>query len=121
VLCGRGGGSQNHLGNKEYRAVITANKVRYIEAGRNVKSLLVDSIVNAVRLQNPPGRFLEKDDDTGLWYDIGDRRAFAKTSQAVREGAPKIREEIEQGVRNNVGFGQMTRSLYSEEILGLDR
>ena len=84
VLCGRGGGSQNHLGNKEYRAVITANKVRYIEAGRNVKSLLVDSIVNAVRLQNPPGRFLEKDNDTGLWYDIGDKRAFAKVRVFLR-------------------------------------
>ena len=79
VLCGRGGGSQNHIGNKEYRVVIAANKRRYIEASRDVKRLLVETIVNAVRLQIPSGRFLEKGED-GLWYDIGDKRAFAKVS-----------------------------------------
>eukprot|EP00816_Leptocylindrus_hargravesii_P012500 CAMPEP_0196814596 /NCGR_PEP_ID=MMETSP1362-20130617/44402_1 /TAXON_ID=163516 /ORGANISM="Leptocylindrus danicus, Strain CCMP1856" /LENGTH=412 /DNA_ID=CAMNT_0042191273 /DNA_START=24 /DNA_END=1262 /DNA_ORIENTATION=+ len=96
VLCGRGGGSQNHIGNKEYRSVIAMNKRRYIEASRRHKSLLVESIVKAVRLQNPPGRFLEKDSKTGLWNDIGDKRAFAKTCQAIREGAPKIREEMQR-------------------------
>ena len=80
VLCGRGGGSQNHIGNKEYRSVIAMSKRRYIEASRRHKSLLVESIVKAVRLQNPPGRFLEKDSKTGLWNDIGDKRAFAKVS-----------------------------------------
>lgn len=80
VVCGRGGGSQNHVGNKEYRAVIAANKRRYIEASRRYKSLLVESIVQAVRAQDPPGRFLEKDTKTGLWNDIGDKRAFAKVS-----------------------------------------
>ena len=84
VLCGRGGGSQNHIGNKEYRAVIAANKRRYIEASRKLKSLLVKSIVNAVRLQNPPGRFLEKDSGSGLWNDIGDKRAFAKVSHQIK-------------------------------------
>ena len=83
VLCGRGGVSQNHRGNKAYRAVITENKVRYVESCRHVKHLIVRSIVDAVRLQIPPGRFLEKDDDTGLWYDIGDRRAFAKVCVLV--------------------------------------
>lgn len=80
VLCGRGGGSQNHIGNKEYRSVIASNKRLYIESSRRMKTLLVESIVNAVRLQNPPGRFLEKDVATGLWKDIGDKRAFAKVS-----------------------------------------
>ena len=80
VLCGRGGGSQNHIGNKEYRAVINANKCAYIDACRKTKTLLVESIVRAVRMQSPPGRFLEKDTKSGLWNDIGDKRAFAKVS-----------------------------------------
>ena len=78
VLCGRGGGSQNHIGNKEYRAVINANKCAYIDGCRKTKTLLVESIVKAVRMQSPPGRFLEKDTKSGLWNDIGDKRAFAK-------------------------------------------
>ena len=80
MICGRGGKSLYHKGNIEYRAVITANKERYIKARRNVKQLLVKSVVDAVRLLNPPGRFLELDNDTGFWYDIGDKRAFAKVS-----------------------------------------
>lgn len=109
VLCGRGGGSQNHIGNKEYRSVIAMSKRRYIEASRRHKSLLVESIVKAVRLQNPPGRFLEKDSKTGLWNDIGDKRAFAKTCQAIREGAPKIREEMqrEQGTAGAINAAIM--------------
>lgn len=95
VLCGRGGGSQNHIGNREYRAVINANKCAYIDACRKTKTLLVESIVKAVRMQSPPGRFLEKDTKSGLWNDIGDKRAFAKTCQAIREGAPKIRKEMQ--------------------------
>jgi len=80
VLCGRGGGSQNHIGNKEYRSVIAANKLKYISSERREKTLLVESIVKAVRMQDPPGQFLEKHLDTGCWSDIGDKRAFAKVS-----------------------------------------
>ena len=50
--------------------------------------------MRAVRVQNPPGRFLQKDEKSGLWYDIGDQKAREKTSQALREGAPEIRREI---------------------------
>lgn len=36
------------------------------------------SIVEAVRSLDPPGRFLEKNPETGLWSDIGDRKAIEK-------------------------------------------
>lgn len=39
----------------------------------------------AIQCQSPPGRFLEKNIASGMWYDIGDKRALAKTSQALRE------------------------------------
>jgi len=44
-------------------------------------------IVSAIRAQDPPGNFLEQDHETGLWNDIGNKRAIEKTSQALREGA----------------------------------
>jgi len=40
------------------------------------------------------GRFLELDERTGIYYDIGDKKACAKTSQALREGLKKIRQMI---------------------------
>jgi hypothetical protein len=52
------------------------------------------SIVDAVRSMNPPGRFLEKNMDTGLWNDIGNRKAIEKTSQALRDGAATLRKQL---------------------------
>ena len=42
-------------------------------------------IVRAIRNGDPPGRFLKKDEKTGKWIDIGDKKAAEKTSQALRE------------------------------------
>ena len=54
------------------------------------------SIVEAVRSMNPPGRFLDKNHDTGLWSDIGDRKAIEKTSQALRDGAAVLRKQLSE-------------------------
>ena len=94
VLCGRGGGTNNHNGNEKFRELVTHQKVLYLHSSKRDKPFVSRGIVRAVRAQNPPGRFLQKDEKTGLWYDIGDQKAREKTSQALREGAPEIRREI---------------------------
>lgn len=50
--------------------------------------------MEAVRSLDPPGRFLEKDPDTGLWADIGHKKAVEKTSQALRDGAASLRKQL---------------------------
>jgi hypothetical protein len=50
--------------------------------------------VEAVRGLDPPGRFLEKDPNTGLWSDIGHKKAVEKTSQALRDGAANLRQQL---------------------------
>lgn len=65
-------------------------KVPYVNCPKREKPLIARRVVEAVRNQTPPGRFLSKGSD-GLWHDIGDTRAREKTSQALREGAPVIR------------------------------
>ena len=52
------------------------------------------SIVEAVRSLAPPGRFLEKNPCTGLWSDIGHKKAVEKTSQALRDGAASLRKQL---------------------------
>lgn len=94
VLCGRGGGTNNHNGNEKFRELVTQQKVLYLHSSKRDKPFVSRGIVRAVRAQNPPGRFLQKDEKTGFWYDIGDQKAREKTSQALREGAPEIRREI---------------------------
>ena len=97
VLCGRGGGTNNHIGNSHWRLLVAANKQLYVTLPKRQKMLLSRSIVNAVRSQNPPGRFLEKNSKTNQWYDVGDHRAQEKTSQALREGAPDLKKKNSGG------------------------
>lgn len=90
-----GGQSNSHAGNAQWRMLVAANKELYVSLPKKQKMLLAQSIVNAVRSQNPPGRFLQKDvNGNNLWYDVGDKRAQEKTSQALREGAPEIRTKL---------------------------
>lgn len=94
VLCGRGGGTNHHVGNAHWRKLVNTNKRLYLSLPKKQKALVAKSIVHAVRAQNPPGRFLARDPSTSLWCDIGDQKATEKTSQALREGAPDIRTEM---------------------------
>lgn len=83
-------------------------------------------LVERIRTMDPPGRFLKEDSDTGMWCkfsqrsyhsfvfllslffaqciyrffhtgDIGDAKAIKKVGQALREDAPEIRPEIDNG------------------------
>ena len=94
VLCGRGGMTNQHVGNAHWRSLVAANRRLYIKLPKKQKMLVAESIVKAVRSQDPPGRFLKLDHQTKVWTDIGDRKAAAKTSQALREGAPKLRGKM---------------------------
>jgi len=91
VLCGRGGAALRHPGNQTYRRLVHLNKGLYITCLKAEKLKISKSIVAAIREQN--GRFLEKDKN-GLFFDIGDKKAMEKTSQALREGQPKLRQKI---------------------------
>lgn len=92
VLCGRGGAALRHPGNQTYRRLVNLNKGLYITCLKTEKLKISRSIVAAIREQK--GRFLEKDAKSNTWYDIGDKKAVEKTSQALREGQPKLRQKI---------------------------
>jgi hypothetical protein len=92
VLCGRGGAALRHPGNQTYRRLVNLNKGLYIACLKTEKLKISRSIVAAIREQK--GRFLERDAKKGTWYDIGDKKAIEKTSQALREGQPKLRAKM---------------------------
>lgn len=79
ILCGRGGSSNRHLGNIQFRELVAANKKIYVGLTKKQKMLVARKIVDAIH--NTNGRFLAKDLDTGLFYDIGLPRSLEKTSQ----------------------------------------
>ena len=90
VLCGRGGRINSHVGNVQFRSIIQSKKSNYLVQDTSAgKTTIVAGIVNTIHAQNPAaGRFLQQDKKTRLWFEIGDAKAYTKTGQGLREGAP---------------------------------
>jgi hypothetical protein len=95
VLSGRGGGINGHVGNLQFREWVAVRKNDYNLAPSKVdKARVTQEVIAMVRSQDPPGRFLQKDPSAGVgnwWVEVDADRVIAKTSQALREGAPRIR------------------------------
>jgi len=85
VLCNKGGYTNTWPGNIFYRSLVKSNYFKYKTTKRDNKLLISHSIVQEVRSLNPPGRFLQLDEITGLNWDIGDDAARSKTSQCFRD------------------------------------
>lgn len=109
VMYGRGGGTNHHPGNKRYRKMVEDRKLEYVNSKRLDKPLVALEIIRIWRAQLPPGRFLKLDEKSGLWHDVGDKKAREKTSQALREKAPLIRKQQEEGKDDNDEDGKTTR------------
>ena len=84
VLCGRGGGTNSQVGNRRFRKLVQDFQPIYLLARRKEKPLMARTIVLIIRKRG--GRFLKKDEETGEMFEVGDVKAEAKTSQALREG-----------------------------------
>jgi hypothetical protein len=84
VLCGRGGRSNHHPGNKRYRQVVSEMKASYknIEA-KSAKTDLSKAILDHVYSYG--GRFIKQDRATGRSYVLTATESRKKTSQALRE------------------------------------
>ena len=79
LLC-EGDGATSHVGNAHWRVLVEANLKIYASLGSaDYKRLLVHSIIMAIRGQSPPGRFLKKNANTDLWYDVGNLEAHIWT------------------------------------------
>ena len=76
VLSGRGKTINAHLGNLQFHSVISNIKVEYIAASKENKKTYGKLVFQAITSLNPPGRFLKKDKEDGLWYDIGEKNAL---------------------------------------------
>lgn len=83
-LCGRGGRSNHHQGNKRYRQVVGEMKASYrsIES-KSEKTDLSRAIVEHVYSYG--GRFIKMEKATGRYYVLTVSESRQKTSQALRE------------------------------------
>lgn len=114
IICGRRGVALRHPGNIMYRKIVNMNKELYATCPKNEKLNVSKSVVAAMR--DVGGRFLEREDgktsndldeydEDGkpiIWRDIGDKRAIEKTSQALREGQPKLLKKLAASHSNSI-------------------
>ena len=99
VMCGRGGGTNNHIGNVRFRQLVNGHKLRYLAASKVEKPMVAREVVQIWRNLNPPGRFLAQDKSQGenaLWNDIGDKKAREKASQCLRERTADVVPFVKQ-------------------------
>jgi len=81
VICARGKEAYNHPGNKRFRSMIELSIEQYSKANSKLeKSLIVTSIVGAVRDVASGGGFVKKEDN-GRWVEVGDHLAREKIGQ----------------------------------------
>ena len=58
VLCGRGGATNNHPGNKKFRAIVADHMSEYLAAKKKDKIVIARRIVAQIRANG--GRFLKR-------------------------------------------------------------
>ena len=94
VLSGRGKASNLWKGNIFFRELVNQYKLEYIVSNRLEKIDITMRLHDAIQGLCPQGRFLEFDTINDMWYEVDDQRAIRKIRQALREGAPELKEHL---------------------------
>ena len=126
VLCGRGGGTNTQIGNRRFRSLVQEFQPTYLlRRRRKEKPLIARTIVLIIRKRG--GRFLRKDEKDGAFYEVGDDKAEAKTSQALRErldvrAPPPLRENSQARVfENETKYRKWTEEEHRLFLQGLEK
>ena len=82
-----------------FRILVSRFRVNYHAAKKGAKGQLSKRLTNFVRHRG--GRFLQKDEEDGMWYECGDQRAHGKCAQALREGAAEVMRLFAGGSGNS--------------------
>lgn len=112
VLCGRGGGTNNHIGNRYFRQLVEDHRDEYFMSKKLGKGQISRKIIAIIQARG--GQFLKRDGSTGKWCDIGNKQATLKTSQALREGLDVKKRQaflISQSIVYNINSSQPNNSI----------
>jgi len=116
VIIGRGKKYSTHEGNKRLRRIVASKLHEYsIAVGRKRKSLILDSLIFMVRSKAlEPGKFIQQDQNTKLWYEVKEYAAKEKVSQIFRDalhGMYKSSKDSRRRQRKEHKFSQLNRDM----------
>lgn len=83
VLCGRGDFCNKHQGNIFFRKLVSLFYAEYKSAPKGTKQYVSRKVVVLIRFYQ--GRFLKRNADKDLWFEVGDVAATTKAEKAFRE------------------------------------
>merc|ERR1719171_703042 len=95
VLCGRGGLTNTHVGNRKFRHIVGEFQKEYLVARKKAKREIAERVV--ARIHENGGRFLKMDKQSNgeiLWKEVPKNKAIGKTSQCLREGLDVRRKTV---------------------------
>jgi len=69
-----------------FRKIVNKIRPTYIRSDKREKPTVSFRVVKEIRCLDPPGRFLRQEKKDELWYEIGNKKAREKASQALRDG-----------------------------------
>jgi hypothetical protein len=127
VLLGRGGGTNNHIGNIHFRKLVNEHKMRYLASPKVDKPKVAREVVHIWRKMNPPGRFLARKDEgkkgpssakdaDNIWYEVGDKKAREKASQCLRERTADVIPYIKQLREHQDAMTEQGVSMVSHQL-----
>lgn len=102
VVCGRGKGSYNRVGNKRFRSIVATFMYEYESSKSKMdKSLIIGRIVDRVREQdNGKAHFLKYNTKSKCWFVLNNEQAREKVGHAIREVVTSSRQKLIAGVRD---------------------
>ena len=80
---GRGGLANHHVGNNSFRTMTASMKPEYARLPKEEKTDVSRRLLGMVHARG--GKFLTKDTVSGLFYEVENKTARRKCSQALRE------------------------------------
>ena len=83
VVMGRGGLANHHAGNNSFRILTASMKPEYARLPKEEKTDVSRRLLDVVHARG--GKFLAKDSVSGLFYEVENKTARRKCSQALRE------------------------------------
>jgi hypothetical protein len=94
IVCGRGAPTNYHQGNEEFRYIVEDYQTSYLCAKRSDKPGVAFKLLEVVKSRG--GRFLKRKKASGrqAWAEVGEKQAYEKVCQALRDGAPKLRRQM---------------------------
>lgn len=109
VLCGRGAPTNQHPGNQYFRDIISQFQLPYTAARRSRKPEIALRVVRII--EENGGRFLKRNKYCSRgghfgWEEVGAQRAYEKACQALRDGAPEMRQHLEVKDFDNISIDE---------------